>query len=403
MAEVTLKKVPDAAQDETIDGGSGSLLGGRFADKLGNAQRLLGYAADAGIPVDAKVRDDILNASSAGANKWSEQTASKVLSALTSLATQLKPVTVDSLKICDNRAAVDNTVKTYKKVAIRLAAFIIPFSLATFITSAISEAIRKDIEIANKLAVSLGDEVRSIRAQALQGQAPTSQAPTSKDTLPSDARIRELQEFAAISRATYARAWQLNFFIAYGMSDPFGRNWWDIWLGRDRDEEIRKKFELPPGIPNFSETAKEKIGVYQDVRYFAQSIGETVSTLYGAMASGVLPMLYALLGACAYLLRSFEDQFKLRTFDPSEVHTARFLIAGIGGAVVGLFNNFTLTQTATIPPLAIAFLVGYAADVFFSFLESLLQSFSRRGSQVPQAQSSQAQSSQAQSSAKSGL
>jgi hypothetical protein len=105
-----------------------------------------------------------------------------------------------------------------------------------------------------------------------------------------------------------------------------------------------------------------------------------------------------LLGACAYLLRSFEEQFKLRTFDPTEVHTARFLIAAIGGAVVGLFNNFTITQTATIPPLAIAFLVGYAADVFFSFLESLLQSFSRRGSQV-----SQAQSSQAQSSPKSGL
>src|SRR5262249_7086375 len=157
----------------------------------------------------------------------------------------------------ENRIAVDDTVKTYKKVATRLAYFIIPFSLATFITSAISEAIRKDIEIANKLAVSLGDEVRSIRAQALQDQAPTSQAPTSKDTLPSDARVRELQEFAAISRATYARAWQLNFFIAYTMGDPFGRHWWDIWLGRDRDQELRKKFELPPTIPNFSEAAKE--------------------------------------------------------------------------------------------------------------------------------------------------
>jgi len=34
---------------------------------------------------------------------------------------------------------------------------------------------------------------------------------------------------------------------------------------------------------------------------------------------------------------------------------------------------FTMTQRASIPPLAIAFLVGYAVDVFFSSLEGLLQ------------------------------
>ena len=45
--------------------------------------------------------------------------------------------------------------------------------------------------------------------------------------------------------------------------------------------------------------------------------------------------------------------------------------------MVGLFNNFTVTQTASLPPLALAFLVGYAVDVFFSFLEGLLQAFSK--------------------------
>jgi putative flippase GtrA len=62
----------------------------------------------------------------------------------------------------------------------------------------------------------------------------------------------------------------------------------------------------------------------------------------------------------------------------SRANWARFLIAGIGGAVVGLFSNFTITQGASISPLAIAFLVGYAVDVFFAFLEGLLQAFSRR-------------------------
>ena len=35
--------------------------------------------------------------------------------------------------------------------------------------------------------------------------------------------------------------------------------------------------------------------------------------------------------------------------------------------------------------LAIAFLVGYAVDVFFSFLETLLQNFSRRNEAAPDA------------------
>src|SRR5207244_9998842 len=94
----------------------------------------------------------------------------------------------------------------------------------------------------------------------------------------------------------------------------------------------------------------------------------------------ILPVLYALLGACAFLLRSFEEQIKTRTFTLSEAHLARFVIAAIGGAVVGLFNNFTITQSASIPPLAIAFLVGYAADVFFSFLEGLFQAFAKNKS-----------------------
>jgi hypothetical protein len=87
------------------------------------------------------------------------------------------------------------------------------------------------------------------------------------------------------------------------------------------------------------------------------------------------------LGTCAYLLRCFEEELKTVTFTPSSrANWARFLIAAIGGAVVGLFGNFTITQGASISPLAIAFLVGYAVDVFFSFLDGMVQTFTKRKS-----------------------
>jgi hypothetical protein len=80
-----------------------------------------------------------------------------------------------------------------------------------------------------------------------------------------------------------------------------------------------------------------------------------VTVYYGAIATCILPVLYALLGAEAYLLRLYEEQIKNRTFIASDRHLARYLIAGISGLVVGLFN---VTQGVTISPFAIAFLAG---------------------------------------------
>ena len=132
------------------------------------------------------------------------------------------------------------------------------------------------------------------------------------------------------------------------------------------------------GLTNLWAETERRTQVYQHVRSFAQSVLDSVSLFYGAFASCVLPVLYALFGTCAFLLRNFEQEMISRTFTPSPANSARFLIAAIGGSVVGLFN-FTLTQGASVSPLAIAFLVGYAVDVFFTFLEGLLQAFTKKG------------------------
>ena len=74
-----------------------------------------------------------------------------------------------------------------------------------------------------------------------------------------------------------------------------------------------------------------------------------------------------------------------RTFIPSRSDSPRFLIAGIGGAVVGFFTRFTAGPDTSISPLAIAFLVGYAVEVFFSFLDGLVQKFGKQSSDGGQA------------------
>ncbi len=321
------------------------------------------YAAESGAVIDDDIRDHILHARALGAANWTEDVAASVLSSLSKLAARLKPITAESLKACSDDGTRP-TVRRYWIVAICLAIVIVPFSLSSFIATAISNTLKADIAAANDLAVKLRAQVgppESAGAAQKQGNE-------TSDSLV----ISELQQYASAIRAIDSRARQLNALVVFAERDPFS--------GIRRDQKsLHQKFQLPAGLPDFARAADERTTVYQDVRYFAQSVLDDVSFFYGAVTACLLPVLYALLGTCAYLLRSFEQQIATRTFMPSFADSARFLIAGIGGAVVGLFNDFVIGQGASIPPLALAFLVGYAVDVFFAFLETMLQTFSKAG------------------------
>ncbi|HEX4134391.1 MAG TPA: hypothetical protein VHY84_07280 [Bryobacteraceae bacterium] len=346
-----------------------------FGEALEDAERLLKYAAESGIDVEEDTRDHILQARSAISAGWDEERAANLLAALAKLAARLKPITAASLTACSDNTSP--TVRSYWTVAICLAIVILPFSVASFVGSAISNAMRTDIATANDLAVKLRTQLGPPPA-ATQTSAAATQQGTSIDQATA---IAELQQFASATRAIDARARQLNVLVFHAERDPFAPI-------RNNPTKIHDTFQLPKGLPNLAEADNNLTNVYQDVRYFGQSLLDDVSFFYGAITVCILPALYALLGTCAYLLRTFEQQMATRTFTPSIANSARFLIAAIGGSVVGLFNNFTIGQGASIPPLAIAFLVGYAVDVFFAFLEGMLQAFTKSSTGSPTASSS---------------
>lgn len=351
-----------------------------FTDALDDAERLLKYGSEIGIDVDDNTRSSVLEARAAVTAGWNEKTAANLLAALTKLAALLKPVTAESLRSFNTRP----TVRTYWIVAICLGAFIVPFSVASFVSSAISNSIRQDISAANDLAVKLTAQLGPSSNQTSAAATTPETSAGYRSTLPAGLSqvevVTELQTFASLIRAIYARTRQLNWLILHAVRDPFSN--------LRGPGEYKNTFQLPVPLPSdLGPVLSGRILVYQDARSFGQDVLDDVSVFYGAITACILPALYALLGTCAYLLRSFSEGMTSRTFVPSHSDSARFLIAAIGGAVVGLFNNFTITQQASIPPLAIAFLVGYAVDVFFSFLEGLIQAFtkSKNGSSTPPA------------------
>jgi hypothetical protein len=329
-----------------------------FVDALKDAERLLKYAAEMGIDIDDGTRSAVLHARAVPAHKWTEEMSASLLLALTALAAKLKPVTAESLKAYHSETRP--TMHTYLVWAIILSIVIIPTSILTFVSSSISDSIKNDITKANGLAVKLHTELGS----------------DARPDVGTSEELTDLQEYAATVRSIYARSRKLNRLLIPHADLPLG-----LRCRSDKEDDdancIKTKFELPYElkVDQFPAARDRITETYQDVRYFAQNITTDILTFYGAINSCILPILYALLGTCAYLLRSFEDQMSTRTFTPSVANSARFLIAAIGGTVIGLFGNFTSQTSAS--PLAMAFLVGYGVEIFFSFLENLIKSFTR--------------------------
>jgi hypothetical protein len=360
-----------------------------YKTQLEDAEALLQYAADTGFEVDDAIRNDIFAARDAAHRGWSQAMANRLLAALTVLSAKLKPVTGPSLRACIGSDTATKTIKLYRGWAVVLGILIVPYSVVAFAASATCEAIRKDIDVANGLAVSL---VRDLSNQPADSSAPGStQAPAPADARARDPEeIKNLQLFAATIRDIRARTTRLSH-LDFGLGHDFVPGRSESTLTDPASTHPRQSpFELSVPLDNFPEETTKAIRVYQTVRFNAQSTQESVTTGFGALTSCVLPMLYALLGACAYLIRMFEGQVKARTFTGTDRPTAHFLIAGIGGFVVGLFGDFGATHGAVLQPLALAFLVGYGVDVFFYFLDGILQTFSRSETKTASVQTAKA-------------
>jgi hypothetical protein len=329
---------------------------------LADAEWLLRHAAETGIDVDPGIQEKILRARAVDPAKWDEKTESDLLLALTWLSKKLDPVSVYSLKASDKEEHSRHIRDRYIRISIGLAIAILLFSLLSFITNALSNEITAKINDSNTLAATLRTQLGTTNSLS-QTNADLSKPPP--DVALIDV-VTELQKYASNIRDIDSRAKQLNWFI--GGSET------EYYLTRVGTNSATNHivFQLPVGLPNLWDAEKGRTSLYQHVRAFAQSVVDDVSIYYGAVVTCLLPVLYALFGTCVRFLRNYEQQITSRTFLRSSFDSGHLLIAGMCGMVVGLFN-FTVSQGASLPPLAIAFLVGYGVDMFFSFLEGLLQ------------------------------
>ena len=95
-----------------------------------------------------------------------------------------------------------------------------------------------------------------------------------------------------------------------------------------------------------------------------------------------LPLVYGLLGACAYVLRTLSREIREYTYSPaSEIQLQlRLYLGALSGFAIAWFVNDQTAPTlrSSITPLALAFLAGYSVELVFALMDNLVNAFSRR-------------------------
>jgi len=352
-------------------------------DALDETHMLLAYAASSGINIDPEVSEAIARARAANERRnWNADIEARFWPAKSKLSLSVKPVTVDTLAAGKFGAAAIATRRYFLSTVI-LAAIIVPISIVMFINTAVSNDVRDLLKENDAAAVAVHEQLVNYQSALEQGTRTTRNpadqkgnavnSPGLSEALLSPNLVEKLAQFARVSRQLFAESQVLNSFVLDTAPEP----WWasaaeDIKRA-NLELNVRAGDRASDGFPSIITQGFEKLATYQDIRSFARQTQQMNLVIYGAITAYVLPVAYALLGACAFALRNMAAQTGTKTYQPSYSNRARLIVALIAGTVVGLFNNFT--QGVSVAPLAVALQIGYAVEVFFSFLDAFVHTF----------------------------
>jgi hypothetical protein len=122
-----------------------------------------------------------------------------------------------------------------------------------------------------------------------------------------------------------------------------------------------------------------QIRLYQQIRDSAQNKSIKWRGIVQVMTIYMLPVLYAVLGACLFTFRSWCSEHRRKRPNPNwPDHTSRILMGGIAGIAIGSLSDF-FAKELMLPPLVLSFLAGYSIEGFTSRLDTIMRNLKKDG------------------------
>lgn len=92
----------------------------------------------------------------------------------------------------------------------------------------------------------------------------------------------------------------------------------------------------------------------------------------------ILPLLYGLIGACAYVLRAITIEINKLTYkrEASAAYFSRIVLGGLSGLAIGWFiEPSSHSMVTSLSPFALAFVAGYSVELLFSIIDRIINAF----------------------------
>jgi len=355
---------------------AGSSTTPEFDAALVDAGRLLEHAASNGLlpeggagttqPAEALIHDVVYAQEAARTGRLTPQIVIAFWVAYGRLAHLVAPVTATSLAACKQISLTGMKIRSAFLVVA-----IISFSIFLFMSNATVNETSELIEQQNAAALKLWSNIQLLRTSGDAGHTGGAAADRQAGAVIAEHVFEEMVEFSRKSTWLLQSASRLNFWFT---------PWWMTSSIEDVTFDETNKMGLDhlnvsPELTTVAEIEREavnQIKAYQSIRDYALGLCKIDSLIYSSLSTYFLPTVYALLGAFLYGFRFYSRLIRRKEFLPSAAHSARYFIAAIAGLVVGLFGSL-LPKGLSLPPLAVAFLVGYAVEAFFSRLDDLIR------------------------------
>jgi len=323
------------------------------------------------------------------------------------LAEELLPVTATTIRASSSAWNWGVPITTYALAAVLLLMVFVAV-LATWVTGSTIRAevklASKDLQektktyrearakavLVNSQLVELDEELTERPAKAVRTQAAT--ADLQRKILDKKEELRKLSNDLGPMQSE-VRSINLRREPLIGLLEEWYETaTWKTWPVKTRDgikeameamaedarrradqESTTKRYPISRQVDSISWVNR----VQEAKDMYAIDLIQRVDLILEVLQRYTLPLLLGLLGALTYILRTQIAQVKAQTFHRPfwSLSIARLGLGLIAGLVGGLVITSDDTVLKTLPPLALPFILGYAIEVLFAFMDKLVKSF----------------------------